>query len=69
MEGFDERQVQAVLDMPSHVRVLFLLAIGRLAGEDGRYPGRLPAARTLFAESYGRQGRLTALVDARRTRA
>jgi nitroreductase len=29
MEGFDEEQVRAVLNIPAHVRVLFLLAIGR----------------------------------------
>jgi nitroreductase len=53
MEGFDEEQVRAVLNIPAHVRVLFLLAIGGLRGEDGRYPGRLSPTRTLFAEIYG----------------
>ena len=55
MEGFDEEQVRSVLNIPTHVRVLFLLAIGRLRGEDGRYPGRLSPARTVFAEIYGRR--------------
>jgi len=35
--------------------VLFLLAIGRLEGEDGKYPDRLPSSRTLFGERYGQQ--------------
>ena len=53
MEGFDEEEVRTVLRIPRHVRVLFLLAIGRLRGEDGKYPGRLSRARTVFAECYG----------------
>lgn len=53
MEGFDEEQVRAVLNIPAHVRVLFLLAVGRLNGEDGKYPGRLSPSRTVFAETYG----------------
>jgi nitroreductase len=69
MEGFYEDRVQAVLEIPPHVCVLFLLAIGRRAGEEGRYPGRLPTARTVFCESYGRHGRIGALVESRRIRA
>ena len=53
MEGFDEDKVREVLGVPEHVRVLFLLALGHLLGEDGKYPGRLPPSRTLFAERYG----------------
>jgi len=53
MEGFYENQVRAVLRIPEHVRVIFLLAIGHLRGEDGNYPGRLPGSRTVFAEHYG----------------
>jgi nitroreductase len=52
MEGFYEDQVRAVLGIPDHVRVIFLLAIGRLKGLDGRHPGRLPASRTVFADHY-----------------
>ena len=55
MEGFYEDQVRRVLDIPDHVCVLFLLAIGSLEGEDGKYPGRLPPSRTLFGERYGQQ--------------
>lgn len=53
MEGFYEDQVRNVLGIPQHVRVTFLLAIGRLRGRDGRNPGRLPASRTVFADRYG----------------
>src|SRR5438094_9298666 len=53
MEGFDEEQVRAVLTIRATVRVLFLLAVGQLIGEDGRYPGRLSPARTVFSETYG----------------
>src|SRR5438094_6970363 len=53
MEGFDEEEVRAVLNIPATVRVLFLLAVGHLIGEDGRYPGRLSPARTVFSETYG----------------
>ena len=55
MEGFYEDQVRRVLDIPDHLCVLFLLAIGRLEGEDSKYPGRLPSSRTLFGERYGQQ--------------
>ena len=53
MEGFDENAVREVLGIPLHVRVIFLLAIGYLKGDDGKYPGRLPASRTIFADRYG----------------
>jgi nitroreductase len=53
MEGFYEDQVRTVLGIPGHVRVVFLLAIGDLKGDDAVYPGRLPASRTVFAERYG----------------
>jgi hypothetical protein len=33
--------------------VLFLIAIGRLDGEDSKYPGRLPPSRTVSAERFG----------------
>lgn len=53
MEGFYEDKVRNVLGIPEHVRVIFLLAIGHLQGEDGGHPGRLPASHTVFAEHYG----------------
>ena len=52
-EGFYEDQVRKVLGIPVHVRVIFLLAVGHLQGEDGSYSGRLPACRTVFSERYG----------------
>ena len=53
MEGFYEDQVRKVLGIPEHVFPIVLLAVGHLRGEDSKYPGRLPASRTLFAERYG----------------
>lgn len=53
MEGFDEGLVREALGIPDRVRVVFLLAVGRLSGDDGRYPGRLPVSRTLFVDRYG----------------
>lgn len=53
MEGFHEDQVREVLGIPPHVRVIFLLGIGHLAGEDKKYAGRLPSSRTVFAERFG----------------
>jgi nitroreductase len=59
MEGFDEEAVRAVLHIPAHFRVLFLLAIGHLHGEDGKYPGRLSPSRTVFADRYGQPFQFT----------
>ena len=53
MEGFYEDQVREVLGIPEHVRVIFLLTVGHLQGEDSKHPGRLPASRTVFSERYG----------------
>jgi nitroreductase len=53
MEGFMEDQVKALLKIPERVRVVALLAIGRLKGSDKPYAGRFPAARTVFAETWG----------------
>jgi nitroreductase len=53
MEGFYEEDVRKVLGIPENIRVVFLLAIGHLRGEDSRHPGRLPASCTVFAERYG----------------
>jgi nitroreductase len=53
MEGFDENAVREVLGVPPHVRIIFLLAIGHLKGDDGKYPGRLPVSRTVFTDYYG----------------
>ena len=40
MEGFWEDKVRQVLDIPAHVRVVALLAIGRRKGNDKPYGGR-----------------------------
>jgi nitroreductase len=52
MEGFYEDKVRAVLAIPEHVRVVALLAIGRRKGDDKRFAGRLPTARTVFSETW-----------------
>jgi nitroreductase len=53
MEGFCETDVREVLGIPEYVRVIFLLAIGRLRGEDGKNPGRLSASSIVFGDRYG----------------
>jgi nitroreductase len=53
MEGFYEDEIKATLGIPSHVRVVALLAIGRRKGEDKRFAGRFAMERTVFAESWG----------------
>jgi nitroreductase len=53
MEGFHEDQVKATLGIPAHVRVVALLAIGRVKGEDKRFAGRFAMQRTVFAERWG----------------
>jgi nitroreductase len=53
MEGFMEDQVKALLKIPARVRVVALLAIGRLKGPDKPYAGRFSPARTVFAETWG----------------
>jgi nitroreductase len=63
MEGFNDEEVRAALGIPPHIRVLFLLAIGRLRGEDGKYPGRLSRSRTVFAECYGQPFRFVEWSD------
>src|SRR6202047_1334185 len=53
MEGFHEDQVKATLGIPAHVRVVALLAIGHIKGEDKRFAGRFSMQRTVFAERWG----------------
>jgi nitroreductase len=53
MEGFMEDQVKALLKIPARVRVVALLAIGRLKGKDKPYAGRFEPARSVFAEEWG----------------
>ncbi|MDP9268980.1 MAG: nitroreductase family protein [Acidobacteriota bacterium] len=54
MEGFDEDSVKKLLKVPESVRVVALLAIGRLQGEDKPYGGRFPIERVCFAEEWGK---------------
>jgi nitroreductase len=53
MEGFMEDQVKALLKIPQRVRVVALLAVGRLKGKDKLYAGRFPPSRTVFADTWG----------------
>ncbi|MGC2696507.1 MAG: nitroreductase family protein [Candidatus Angelobacter sp.] len=53
MEGFIEDQVKALLKIPERVRVVGMLAVGRLKGPDKPYAGRFPVSRTVFAEAWG----------------
>jgi nitroreductase len=54
MEGFMEDQVKALLQIPERIRVVALLAIGRLKGKDKLYAGRFEPARCVFAETWGK---------------
>lgn len=53
MEGFMEDQVKALLKIPERVRVVALLAVGRLKGKDKVYAGRFEPARSVFADTWG----------------
>jgi nitroreductase len=53
MEGFSESQVKTLLNIPERVRVVSLLVIGRLRGEDKQFGGRFPLSRLCFAETWG----------------
>lgn len=54
MEGFEEDKVQAALNIPEHVRVVALLAIGRRRGSDKPFAGRFPSSRAVFADEWGK---------------
>ena len=54
MEGFHEDQVKTTLGIPAHVRVVALLAVGHIKGEDKRFAGRFAMQRTVFAERWGK---------------
>ena len=55
MEGFIESKVKQVLEIPEHVRVVALLAIGRRKGEDKKFAGRLPLPEIAFEDKWGRR--------------
>jgi nitroreductase len=52
MEGFFEDKVKSVLNIPDHVRVVALLAIGKRKGEDKRYAGRRKLEDICFMEKW-----------------
>jgi nitroreductase len=53
MEGFFEDKVKQVLNIPSEVRVVALLAIGRRKGNDKPYGGRFPSPKLIFEDRWG----------------
>ncbi len=53
MEGFEEDKVKALLKIPDRVRVVALLGIGRLKGQDKLFAGRFPAEKTVFEHEWG----------------
>jgi nitroreductase len=55
MEGFQESKVREALEIPEHIRVVALLAIGRRKGEDKKFAGRLPIGEIAFAEKWGQK--------------
>jgi nitroreductase len=54
MEGFHESKVKQVLNIPERVRVVALLAIGRRAGEDKKFAGRLATKKLVFDNQWGK---------------
>lgn len=53
MEGFEEDKVKVLLKIPDRVRVVALLAIGRLKGSDKFFAGRFPVSRVVFEHEWG----------------
>jgi nitroreductase len=53
IEGFEEEQVRDVLNIPKHVRVIALLAIGYRQGPAKPYGGRFASERVCFEEEWG----------------
>lgn len=54
MEGFEEEKVHEVLKLPLSYKVVALLAVGHLRGDDKFYGGRFSMARTVFDNEYGK---------------
>jgi nitroreductase len=52
MEGFEEDKVKALLNVPDGVRVVALLGIGQLKGEDKPHAGRFPVSRVVFEHQW-----------------
>ena len=55
MEGFHEDKVRDVLGIPSHVRVIALLALGYRKGDEKPFGGRFGFHKTVFWNEYGGQ--------------
>jgi nitroreductase len=53
MEGFDEKKVRAAFGIPDTVRVVALLAIGKLAPPDKPFGGRFDLDRTVYEDRWG----------------
>jgi len=53
MEGYFEDKVKSVLHIPEHVRVVALLAIGKLTEPDKLYGGRRKLSDICFQEQWG----------------
>ena len=54
MEGFEEDKVKQAFDIPEHVRVVCLLAIGHAQMPDKKFAGRYDLNRVVFHEQWGR---------------
>jgi len=54
MEGFVESKVKEVLEIPAHIRVVALLAIGRRKGDSKPYGGRFPMSQLVFDNVFGK---------------
>lgn len=53
MEGFFEDKIKSLLGIPNHVRVVALLGIGKLKGQDKPYAGRRKLDNICFLEKWG----------------
>jgi len=54
MEGFFEDKVKSLLNIPDNVRVVALLGIGKLKGQDKPYAGRRKLHDICFMEKWGK---------------
>ena len=54
LEGFEQQKVCETLKLPLSYRVIALLAVGRLQGQDKFNGGRFDLTHTVFGEEYGK---------------
>lgn len=54
MEGFVESKVREVLEVPEHIRVVAMLAIGQRKGDEKPYGGRFPVSQLVFDNVFGK---------------